>query len=403
MATHSMISQRMVRIASNALLYAGFCVGLSTGGSTVYAQQSRQEVNPQTGAMEKSAPSVFVAPDENNRILPGDTLNIIIDDAPELSKLYRVAADGTIVMPPPLGQMNIKRQTTDRLSRKIAAVLLKEDYLKKPQVNISIAQYYADSYYVQGAVRSPGVFLVRQQPSLLTLITLAGGLAENYGSQAIILRPVKNKASVKESAQQQADVNLQANLQGEASTGQGAQKEKTPAGQGAQKEKIKEAAEQEDSDPLPEEAEETVNDDYEMIRLNLSNMINKGRFEQNFKIEPGDIINIPVANVFYVAGEVTAPGSFKLKDGTTLRQAISLAQGTTFKAKLGEAVIFRDDSQTGKRQEVKVDVAAVMSGKKEDIPILANDIIIIPNSRMKSVGGSLLMAFGANAARLPIR
>ena len=36
---------------------------------------------------------------------------------------------------------------------------------------------------------------------------------------------------------------------------------------------------------------------------------------------------------------MAAPGSFKLKDGTTLRQAISLAQGTTFKARLADAVI----------------------------------------------------------------
>jgi hypothetical protein len=44
-----------------------------------------------------------------------------------------------------------------------------------------------------------------------------------------------------------------------------------------------------------------------------------------------------------------------------------------------------------------------MSGKKEDVPIMANDIIIVPNSRMKSVGGALLRAFGLNSVtRLPL-
>ena len=41
-------------------------------------------------------------------------------------------------------------------------------------------------------------------------------------------------------------------------------------------------------------------------------------------LEPGDTVNIPPTDVFFVAGEVNQPGSFPLKDGTTLRQAISL-------------------------------------------------------------------------------
>jgi hypothetical protein len=44
-----------------------------------------------------------------------------------------------------------------------------------------------------------------------------------------------------------------------------------------------------------------------------------------------------------------------------------------------------------------------MKGKKDDIPLLANDMIIIPNSRKKSIGGALLQALGVNSARLPIR
>jgi protein involved in polysaccharide export with SLBB domain len=79
-------------------------------------------------------------------------------------------------------------------------------------------------------------------------------------------------------------------------------------------------------------------------------------------------VNIPPAKVFFVAGEVRAPGQFQLKEGTTLRQAISLAQGTTFKAPLNNGVIFRDDPETGKREEIRVDISQVMSGKKPTSP-----------------------------------
>jgi polysaccharide export outer membrane protein len=120
-------------------------------------------------------------------------------------------------------------------------------------------------------------------------------------------------------------------------------------------------------------------------------------------LEPGDIINIPPADIFFVAGEVNAPGQFPLKEGTTLRQALSMAQGTKFEAALGRCIIFRDDAN-GKREELRVDLKAVMNGKKEDIAILPNDIIIVPNSQFKSVGGALLRAFGITSVqRVPVR
>jgi protein involved in polysaccharide export with SLBB domain len=138
-----------------------------------------------------------------------------------------------------------------------------------------------------------------------------------------------------------------------------------------------------------------------LLKVNINGLL-RGDFDQNMFVEPGDIVNIPPTDVFFVAGEVNGPGSFPLKEGTTLRQAISLAQGTTFEAAKSRAVIFRED-QTGKRQEIQIDLNAVMSGKKEDVPIAANDVIIVPNSRFKSVGGALLRAFGVNSARVPYR
>jgi polysaccharide export outer membrane protein len=132
------------------------------------------------------------------------------------------------------------------------------------------------------------------------------------------------------------------------------------------------------------------------------NALFKGHFEQDVLLEPGDMINIPPTDVFFVAGEVNAPGSFSLKEGTTLRQAISLAQGTNFKAALSRGIVFRENSN-GKREELHVDIGAVMRGKKEDVAIMANDIIMVPNSATKSIGGAFLKAFGMSTImRMPI-
>jgi hypothetical protein len=71
-----------------------------------------------------------------------------------------------------------------------------------------------------------------------------------------------------------------------------------------------------------------------------------------------------------------------LKEGVTLLQAISAAGGLKAGAKADKAIIFRENPSTGKRQEISVDLDAVKSGKQKDIPLLPNDIVVIPNSRV---------------------
>jgi hypothetical protein len=58
----------------------------------------------------------------------------------------------------------------------------------------------------------------------------------------------------------------------------------------------------------------------------------------------------------------------------------------------------RTDS-TGKLQEIKVDLNAVSKNKAEDLTLQANDLIIVPNSRGKTVMNNLLKAFGLGAAQ----
>jgi len=345
-----------MRMALWAALFVLALAPIAGGPLSLEAQEGRQQMAghprvPTSGGAhtaqaggERSSAIILVESDEDYRIAPGDVIDVQVEDAPELSRTFRVSAAGTFLMPY-LGRIVAQQKTTEELAKLIADGL-RGRYLKQPQVTVVVRQYNSYSFFIQGAVRHPGVYQIQGRPSLLKLITIAGGLADNHGSSAFIIREIK---------QPQAP---------NSATEDGAK--------------------------------------YELIKANISALF-KGSFDQDIFVEPGDIINIPPTDVFFVAGEVHAPGSFPLKEGTTLRQAISLAQGTTFKAATNRGVIFREGSADGKRQEIKVDISEVMGGKKEDIPIVANDIIIIPNSRFKSVSGALLSAFGFSAARAPLR
>jgi protein involved in polysaccharide export with SLBB domain len=345
-------------------------------------QQPRQYQLPAQPNSDWVGPSVVISPEEDYRIGPSDVISIQIADAPELSQNFRVAADGSIEMPF-LGYVSVHQKTAQEVTKMIADGL-RGEYLQDPQVTVAVLQINSRTYFIQGAVRHPGLYQIEGQPSLLKLITVAGGLNENYGSTAFIIREIKSggRDPVTGAKDENAAINGKAetravSLRSQATTAVA-------------------------NSPIPDSDGNEQKAKYELLTVNINGLL-RGNFDQNMTIAPGDIIHIPPTDVFFVAGEVNAPGALVLKEGTTLRQAISLAQGTSFNAAGDRGIIFREDPATGKRSEIKVDIAAIMNGKKQDIPILANDIIIVPNSRLKSVGSTLLRAFGVNSARVPMR
>jgi polysaccharide export outer membrane protein len=208
----------------------------------------------------------------------------------------------------------------------------------------------------------------------MKLITVAGGLAENHGSTAFIIRGVRPRESDSN--------NSNALASGSSSPPSSATMV---------------------SSPSAEEQILTENEKYELIKVRINGLF-QGDFDKNMYLDPGSIIHIPRSEVFFVAGDVYAPGSFPYRDGTSLRQAISLAQGIKFTAASNRGIIFREDLLSRKRLEINIDIGAVMNGKAEDISIMANDVIIVPNSRSKTISGTLLLAFGVNlVTRFPGR
>jgi polysaccharide export outer membrane protein len=330
-----------------ALLFA-----IVTASSTVGAQ-NRQPQTPQvkqaTASTEPAgALSVLVDSTDDYRIGPRDVLEIKVDDADELSKVYEIRADGTFLMSY-LNRIKAQGRTPDELARFIENGL-RGSYLKDPHVSVVVKAFNSHTFYVQGSIHRPGPYQIEGKPSLFKLIIVAGGLMENCGTTAFVIRRIKDKAS------------------DSSSEGVAGQDEKSEADVS----------------------------EYEVHQVSIAGL-QRGRVPQ-FILEPGDLVNIPKADLFYVAGEVNAPGSFPLSDGTTLRQAIALSQGMTFNAKSNDARIMRTDEK-GKLQELKVDISAIMKNKAEDVPLMANDLIIVPNSRGKSIANTMLKAFGMGAAQ----
>jgi polysaccharide biosynthesis/export protein len=331
-----------------------------------------------------TAPSVLMSSDGDYQVAPSDVIEVVVDDAPELSVKYRINTKGMAPMRY-LGNTYIAGMTCDEISKMIADAL-RGRYLKDPKVYVSVAQYNSRSFFIQGAVRQPGVFVIEGKPSLFKLITIAGGLQENHGSTAYIFRETKTNLEKLETGQTGAPAVTDA-TGAAAATGE-KQEELSQA--------VANAKGTDGAQAIEGESE------YELITANIGGIM-RGRLSTNFIVQPSDVVYVPPGDVFYVSGEVRAPGQYPLRQGITIRQAISLAQGAPFKAKLDKAVIFREDPVTNKFTEVPIDIAAILAGKKDDMPVYANDVIFVPNSMLKSVSSVLLTTLGTSAIlRIPL-
>jgi polysaccharide biosynthesis/export protein len=121
----------------------------------------------------------------------------------------------------------------------------------------------------------------------------------------------------------------------------------------------------------------------------------------NIPLLKGDTVIVGVAGVVYVVGAVKTSGVYHLKSSssTTLRQAIAMAGGTGYEAKLSKTVIIRNED--GRQTEIPVAVNKDASKPLNDITLESNDIVYVPTSNAKAAvkgGGLGIAAIVASAA-----
>src|SRR5262245_26542121 len=125
---------------------------------------------------DRAGPQVIVYGDEDYKLAPRDVIEVIVEDAPELSVNYTVNSKGAVPLRF-LGPLLVAGQTTEAVSKTITDGL-RGRYLQDPKVYVSVKQYNSRTFFIQGAVRNPGVYVVSGRPSLFRLMSIAGGLLE---------------------------------------------------------------------------------------------------------------------------------------------------------------------------------------------------------------------------------
>lgn len=263
-------------------------------------------------ALLSVSPALLLAQSAGDYVIgPQDVLAISIFDQPDLGGKYTVEADGTFTFPLigriKAGGLTIRAFEVDLKKR------LADGFFRNPQVTVGIEQYRSQRVFIVGEVRQPGAYPLTGDMTLIEALARAGSTLPSALGEALIVRAKDPKPVTAPT------------LPGAANT-----------------------------------------DGSDVVTVDIR-ALQSGALSQNVELRDGDTIFVPSAETIYVFGEVKSPGSYPIKRGTTVLQALSLAGGATQFAALNRIKIIRIVS--GEKKELKVKLSdAVQPGDTIMVP-----------------------------------
>lgn len=301
--------------------------------------------------------AVFASADEapgaavEYRLGPGDVISVGVFGVPGLTKSARISNSGKLHFPN-LGVLQVAGMTAQELELDIAKRLSTAELVKNPTVQVVVSQYRAQPVYILGEVMMPGQFVITDEMRVLDLLTLTAGLNEAASDTAYLYRRKVTHAAGDGSATAQ------------------------------------EAATEE-----------------EVIPLDLPAITSGADPSLNLKLRGGDILYVPARakRRYFVVGDVQQTGAFEIPQGQRLlaMEAIAKAGGPTRTAKAEKGVVIRY-GENGARQELALNLNAILKGKKQDMEIMPNDVIYVPGSSAKTLGYGLLNMLPTTAGRMAV-
>ena len=279
------------------------------------------------------------------KIHPNDLVGVSVYGEPELTRTVRVGADGTIRLPMLRDKIKADGLMPEELEQAIVASLKTQEILVDPFVTVTVAEYHSlPPISVAGAVRTPITFQPFEKITLLEAITRAGGLSPEAGSEILVTIPPSS------------------------------------AGAGPQ----------------------VTNATSLVRRVQVKSLIDAADPDSNILLEGGEEIRVPELGKVYVVGNVKNPGAFPVQDisGTSILKMLALSQGLIPYA-TNEAFIYRREAGTASKNEIPVDLKKILDRKSPDVPLLANDVLYIPDAHKRRAALSALekaFLFGGIAA-----
>ena len=287
------------------------------GGSRISVQVKREPPAGSEPVRASLAVAADAAPEGVDEALigPEDLLEINVFELPELKTQARVMGDGTISLPL-LGIVQAAGLTTTGLEARVRE-LLEERFLLDPQVTITVSEHMSRQVSVIGAVAKPGPYEMIGPRSVLQMLSEAGGLTKEAGTEIFIIRKTGN-------AEKAERIRL-------------------------------------DLEELVNEGDPSLN-----IMLSPGDVLNVP-------------VDRPI--YVFVDGAVRTPGQIEGRSSRpiTLLQAVARAGGLTERANLRDVHVLRKDPD-GRQTRIPVNLRAIRKGKQDDLILVDGDVVVVPET-----------------------
>lgn len=255
-------------------------------------------------------------------ILPGENLEVIVNEDAGFNNRYVVRRGGYIIMPG-IGRVSVAGKTVTQAERDISHAL-RQTQLKRATVTVERFQGVSDEpgavIYLAGEFRNPRPFKIPAgtSPTLISVMLSSGGWTDRADLTRVkIMRVARNK-------------------------------------------------------PVADE----VN-----VKRILDGNIGAGGLGADITLTEGDVIVLPSGslNLVYVTGRVKRPGSYRITEGEklTVYGAVLQSGGFDHFASLSRIHILRA-MPDGTKAKIPVDIKEVQRGRKPDVILQANDIVVVP-------------------------
>ncbi|MDB9374159.1 SLBB domain-containing protein [Nodularia sphaerocarpa] len=346
--------------APSASLAQGQLVPQTTQSTFPTVEPGTPGTQPIFPTQKQASPSIPI--DTNYTLGGGDLIRVNVFEVPEYTGEYQVPPGGSINLPL-IGSVPVLGLTTEQAADEIAQRYSR--FLKRPLISVNLLSPRPINILVAGEVTRPGSYT----------LNLQGGAGNNPGVQYPTVLAALTTAQGVTLAADVTQVQL--------------------------RRKVGRSSEQ-------------------VVNLNLKELIETGRINQDITLRDGDTIVVPTATSFNVAearnlfsanfaaspttprtvaiiGEVNRPGSYLVSPGgggaeaggggttaggiPTVMRALQLAGGITSQADVRN-VKLRRPTRTGSEQNIDIDLWKLLQAGdlNQDIIVQDGDTIVIPTA-----------------------
>lgn len=122
--------------------------------------------------------------DESYLLAPGDTLDVVVHSAPELSYTVKIAPDGRISVPLS-GPVTAAARSVEEVRLALMSALSSE--LIDPDLDVIVTDFASQKIFIGGEVKAPGMQALPGQLDPLQAIIMAGGFTDRADTRQVLL------------------------------------------------------------------------------------------------------------------------------------------------------------------------------------------------------------------------